>query len=491
MLKIIKYQSGLLYKYAFFAFFLLLIYPTVNSAQIFTSPEADKKSGKEMSEQVANEIGLYHNEAMKQYLNEIGARLIEVADNKDFDFHFDIVDQQEPNAFALPGGYIYFSRGLLPLANSEAELAAVMGHEMVHVIKRHSAKQSERGIIPGLLSLPGVLVGTFVNKDLGALLVAPVALVSGVTLASYSRKQEKDADILGMKLAAKAGYDPKELAVILQQIENDVQMVTGQKRKFSFFDDHPTTPDREKTIKKESAGIEWKHRPPVAKNHRDFLKHMDGIIYGVNPSQGIFRKQQFLHPVLGFSITFPKGWKQQNTPTAVGAITEKQDGGIFIDGVGKAEDPVKLGKAFVKKLKEQHKVTPHKAEEVFLHSYPGYLVTLIDKSGGHTVYYYYLWITMNDMTYHLIGGGLNKYYNDLKNTVYSLRPLTNDEKNSITVDRVRLVEALDGETIAQLCLRTNNIWSPAYTAMVNSLQENDKLSNGQLIKIIKREKFTK
>jgi predicted Zn-dependent protease len=211
-------------------------------AQIFSSTESDKETGAKVAKQVEEQIGIYQAAVTTEYVQAIGERLVASLEDREFDFQFQIADQWEPNAFALPGGYIYFSRGILILANEEGELAGIMGHEISHVTERHSARQQERSIVPGLLSLPGAIVGTVVNEDLGKLINSPINMIGQVSLASYGRKQESDADRLGMRLSAKSGYDPLLLASNLQRLEKDVEMLTKRKREFSFFDSHPMTP---------------------------------------------------------------------------------------------------------------------------------------------------------------------------------------------------------------------------------------------------------
>ncbi len=407
----------------------------------------------------------------------------------EFDFQFQIADQWEPNAFAVPGGYVYISRGLLILANEEGELAGVMGHEISHVTERHSASQQERSIIPGLLSLPGAIVGTVVNEDLGNLINTPIDMIGQVSLASYSRKQESEADRLGMRLSAKSGYDPLLLASSLQQLEKDVEMLTERKREFSFFDSHPMTPQRIDDIQYQAKKITWQKKPDLAKNRADLLHNLDGLYYTHNPAQGVFHDQKFLHPDLNFTITFPKGWKTTNTPSLVGAFKENKEAMIFINDIGNKTDPEKLGKAFVDNLMKKHNTRPESAEAVKVHDWPGYLVTIDDASAGQSAHIKYLWVTIGDLTYQLIGAGPDRYKEELKKTVLSLRPLTEQERSSITGIRLRIAVAEADETLAELTQRTDNVWSPAYTAMVNNIPEDAKLEAGQLIKIARKELY--
>ena len=135
-------------------------------------------------------------------------------------------------------------------------------------------------------------------------------------------------------------------------------------------------------IKKEAKKVKWSAQPDIAKDKKDFLYRLDGLYYLENPAQGIFRDQQFLHPDLNFTITFPKNWKTANTPTLVGAYLDNKEAMIFINSIGEATDPEKLGEAFVDNLKKEHNTRPESAEAVKVHDWPGYLVTIDDASAG-------------------------------------------------------------------------------------------------------------
>lgn len=469
-------------------FFLMSLLSGESSAQLFSSAKDDSKTGAEMDVMIKEQIGLYNETDFPNYLNQIGQKLVNKLEDPKFDFEFNVVEQIEPNAFATPGGYIYFSRGILPLANSEDDLACVLGHEIMHVIERHSAKRAEMKILPNLLSLPGKLIGAFVGEDLGNLINSPINFLNELSSSSYSRSNESEADKLGMELAAKAGYNPLNLATMLQQIEKDVEMQTGNKNKFSFFNSHPMTSDRVEDINENGTKLNWNPKEKIAED-KSFIKKFDGLCIGANPAMGIFKNKKFIHPDLGFTITFPKYWNLINIPSAVGAYTEDQDGAIFITGIGKAADPEVVGREFIKEIEDEHGVSPEKVEKTNLNSYPAYYIRIVETSGGKKSYYYYIWVTMGDLTYQLIGGGLNKYYDILDKTVYSLMPITADERKGIKVDRIRIVEAREGETIEELCQRSDNIWEPSYTAMINMLDLDTKLQEGKLIKIAKREDY--
>ena len=214
---------------------LSLILIMTGCGAVLQSVEKDKQMGQETARQVETDMGIYSDAAGIQYLNRIGDRLVAVNPDQTFDYQFAIVDQQVPNAFALPGGYIYVSRGLLVLTNSEDELAGVVGHEIIHVSQRHSARQMAKARVPTLFALPGAVVGGVISENLGNLLLAPVQMIGGGYLAFHGRQDEFESDQLGQQLAADAGYDPAALATILARLETYTEADTGEKRIPGFF----------------------------------------------------------------------------------------------------------------------------------------------------------------------------------------------------------------------------------------------------------------
>jgi predicted Zn-dependent protease len=463
---------------------------TVGCGTVVVVPvEEEARLGKEAAKQVEQQMGIYQATQTTDYIRSVGNRLVANLDDRQFNFSFQIVDQSEPNAFALPGGHIYVSRGLLVLANNEDELAGVIGHEIIHVTRRHSMRQAQKSVLPGLLTLPGRVVGRVVSQDLGTLVNAPIESVGEVFLAQYSRGQESEADELGIQLAARSGYDPKALSAILARLEKDAELQTGKEQKFSFFDSHPTTPTRVKDLNRDSAKIQWSPQPTLASNQKDFLNRLDGLFVTYNPAQGTFHGQQFLQPTMNFSITFPDHWKAVNTPTAVGAVQQDKKALAFLGVAGKPADPEDQAKAFIEKLRREFKISPSSTRSVTIGQWPGYAVTYTDTSGREPMHLHLLWVAAEEATYRLIGIGSDQYRDSLLQIALSLRPLTDEDRSSITGIRLRIATANPGETLADLGHRTNNIWSPAYAAMINHISEEKRLGAGELIKIAREEPY--
>ncbi|MHC4697188.1 MAG: M48 family metalloprotease [Planctomycetota bacterium] len=470
---------------------LLLVTCTLSLTSCRTPPsewllqpvEADRKLGAKVSRQVKEQIGIVDDPELTSYLDAVGQRLTSQIADQRFDYRFQIVDQQEPNAFAAPGGYVYVSRGLLSLANAEDELANVLGHEISHVGRRHTAKQLAKGIAPKLLSLPGKAVGRVVSRDLGRLLNAPVSVFGTAFIASYSRRDELEADDLGQQLAAKAGYDPTALAAILNRIENHEQLQTGTRRRASFFDTHPTTPRRVAGITAHAETVERTPQPGIAPEHAEFLQRLDGLLVGDNPANGVFHGQTFLHPALDFRIEFPVGWTTMNAPQAVGAVAQKRDGLVFVGVLGKGTDPEQIGRAFANSLAEEFGARPSRSESVEVGPLPGYLVTLTDDSGSEPMHMHFLWVACRGLIYQMIGLAPERYRDTLRRTALSFRPLTGEERSSIKQIRLRIVAATDGERLRQLSKRTGNVWDLGETAIANGIDSTEPLGAGQLIKI--------
>ena len=447
------------------------------------SKESDRRTGAEMSQEVKTKIGLYPARS-QDWVAAVGKRLVAhlpPEDQTDWDFSFDIVDQLEPNAFALPGGPIYVTRGLLALVVDEDDLAGVLGHEISHVTERHSARQEQRAILPGILTLPGRLLGVF-SPGLGAVVAAPFEIAGEITLARYSRSQEADADRLGVELAARSGYDPRALARILERLEKDATRLTGKDHRPSFFDDHPDTPTRVKDVDRESAEVATLKAPPL-KSSPSVVATLDGLVWGTNPAQGVFHGPLFLHPDLGIALRFPAGWQTVNGASAAGAVRERE-AVVILSVAGSHADPEAEGKELSRKLRREDLV-PDEERAVAVNGNPGYYLHLVDGKTDISI----LWVEIGSLTYVTLGLGARTDRPAITASMFSMRRITEDERMSIDVVRIHPAQALGGERFAELGKRTGNVWTPDYTAMANGLPEGTVLGEGAIVKIARRELY--
>ena len=464
---------------------MLISIPTLLFSQ---SIEYDKKIGAENALLVEASFGLYRDTTLTNYVRSVGDRLISGLEKKPFDFEFHIADDPNPNAFALPGGYIYITRGLLILMNNEDELACVLSHEIMHVIKRHSVKQMQRSIVPNLIKLPGNIVGSVVSENLGALINSPLTLSNQLFLSSYGRKQETQSDTKGIELASKVGYNPSAMTDILSRLNEAIEYITQSKTKKSYFDSHPYTPDRIKKINKTVAKLNWEFEEAISTH---FIDQLDGMVFGPNPSKGIFNEHIFLHPGINFSISFPIDWDTFNKPTAVGAMHPNGHEGFILEIKNASKKPSEFARELEQKLEKEYGIKTSESDFYKVNNHPGYKITIIDKSGEEVLYMHVIWIKMNNQVYKITGYGPKSINAKLNITSNSLHMLSSKEKNMIKVRVSKSAMARKNETLNQLGKRLNNVINTDATAIINGIMEDTKLNENQIIKIVNTQNYIK
>ena len=397
---------------------------------------------------------------------DTGQRLAASLPQRRFDHRFSVVDQDSPNAFAVPGGYVYVSRGLLALMQSEAELAGVLGHEMEHVERRHSVQQMSADARLGVFALPGLLIGSVIGEDAAALAAAPFAAVS----AGYGRDHEREADVLGQQLATAAGYDPLGIARVIARLEHFLEVSTRKRQAATWFDNHPSTPERVAALTQRAAGLKAPQRPPIS-DDADFVLRLDGLLIGPNPAEGVVRGEVFLHPDLGLRIAFPEGWAVTNAREAVMAAAPGEDGVVMLRAVGKggAADLRELADADATKLAARSGSTPRQTAGTTPAGLPTRTVSLGDgRRGQGPAHLDVTWVAFQGVVYQMIGAGPAKYQSVLGEVVRSLRPINASERASITALRLRV--ATDTPAIDRVGTsdsdRPAGRWLPSRTTLV-------------------------
>jgi predicted Zn-dependent protease len=288
---------------------------------IFTggmSAEDESRLGYQEHQKILPQFGgAYADPALTGYVASIGNLLARTSETPGTKFTFTVLDTPIVNAFALPGGYVYVTRGLLALADNEAEVAGVLAHEIGHVTARHSAERYGQAMAANVLGLGlGLLLGSGPATDL-------YGAVAGVALRSYSREQEYESDLLGVRYMARAGFDPGAMAGFLgrlqahSQFESELRGESGKADQFDILQTHPRTADRiARAIRQ--AGARTVANPIIARDL--YLDKIDGLLYGDNPKQGFVRGRRFLHPELRFAFEVPQGFRLFNGAKRVTAI---------------------------------------------------------------------------------------------------------------------------------------------------------------------------
>lgn len=451
---------------------------------VFVSQEEEVRLGAEAAEQVASEMGIVDDPVLTARVAALGARIAGAVPQQGYAYTFQIVDRAEPNAFALPGGHIYVSRGLLVLTNSEDELANVVAHEVVHVAARHHAQRQARAAGVGLLALPGLLVGGLLGGPLGGLLSAPFRVAGAGAIASYSREQELEADVYGQRIASQAGYRARGLGSFLETLARDTELHEGNARPSTWLDSHPSTPRRAAAAAERARELGESERTGA---DEAFLRDLEGLLLGDNPAEGVFAGRRFLHPDLDFTLVFPEGWKTANTRLAVGAFEEDGSAQVSLQHAGKGEDAREAASRFLAELSDEMRLDVAHIAVVEVAGRDAVRAQALAASGRGRIALDLTWIPHDGRIY-LLSGVVPRGYGDVHRRIFgevvaSFAPLDAAQRASIREKRLRLRSARAGESLAAFGERVGNAWSPEETAVANGLPSGEPLRAGQSLKV--------
>ena len=274
--------------------------------------------GQEGAAQVDAQLGIYNDAGLNAYVNRVGQRLAAASERPNLPWTFKVVDDPAINAFALPGGPIYVTRGILATMENEAELAMVLGHEIGHVTARHSAAQMSQQQLAQL----GLAVGSIVSPTVARYgQIASAGL--GLLMLKYGRDDERQADGLGLRYIRRTNYDARQADDVFLVLDRQSQAAGGE-RVPTWLSTHPDPGNRAEWIQSEVATIPADSVGRTV-NANEFMQQLDGMIYGPNPREGFFRGAQFFHPDMRFKLVFPEGWQTQNLKQGVVAVSREQD----------------------------------------------------------------------------------------------------------------------------------------------------------------------
>src|SRR5439155_3624037 len=243
--------------------------------------------------------------ALQAYVRGIGLRLARGTERPNLPWSFDVVDDPAVNAFALPGGFIFVTRGILTHMTDEAQLATVLGHEIGHVTARHSVRQMSRAQIAQL----GLGIGSLLSEDI-ARLSGLASSGLGLLFLKYGRDMETQADDLGFRYALADGYDVRAMRSMFEMLQR-VSRMGGSGRLPQWLASHPDPENRMAKTDQRLAAV-TRDLSQATLNREAFLRRLDGVVYGEDPRQGYFEGSRFNHPDLQFRIDFPAGWKTEN-----------------------------------------------------------------------------------------------------------------------------------------------------------------------------------
>jgi predicted Zn-dependent protease len=447
------------------------------------SEEQEIATGKQLDAEIQREMPPYNDPELQRYVSDLGMRMAKLSPRPNLPWKFTVVDQPAVNAFALPGGFIYVTRGILPFLDNEAELAGVVGHEIAHVTARHSAQQYSKATGA---SIGVTLLSIFVPEARPFQGLTETAL--GALFLKYGRDAENEADEFGAKYAATAGWDPRGVAGMLTTLAR-LDEASGSRRGVpNWLSTHPAPADRVEHVQQIVQKIDAAAGAGASERDRaEYLKRVDGVIYGDNPDQGIVRGNEFLHSDLRFALTFPKGWEVQNTPQQVVSKAPNADAYLLLELVPKASgsiDQIAVGTMQSAGFRAvEGGATRVNGLDAFVGTYQGNMQGL-----GATVVRA-AHIVHESRVYMIAGLAPQQIYqqaeSQLNATIGSFRPLSRQEAAAIQPNRVDLYTVRAGDTWEAIASRVGDgTLKPATLAIMNHYEPNQPPPAGARIKVV-------
>jgi predicted Zn-dependent protease len=332
---------------------------------VFQSEKGEIEKSKKVHPMILQQFGgPYEDARLQAYVNEVGQRAAKVSHRPELQYYFTVLDADEINAFTTGGGYVYITRGILDYLNSEAELQAVLGHEIGHVTARHPVRQQTQSTLAGI---GAAAVGIFTGSgDLAGLAnYAGAALIRG-----YGRDQELEADKLGAEYLARTGQDPQAMIDVVRLLKNqelfEIARAREEKRDpqvyHGVFATHPDNDERLREVVKAADKVEGKVADKGDPGRERYLKTIEGIPFGNSRAQGVLKGNRFYHANLGLTVVFPKGWQVENLPDRLSAISPQKDS--ILQMRTQAPPPNTGPREFLSRLLAQQNAGPGEAIEI-------------------------------------------------------------------------------------------------------------------------------
>jgi len=450
--------------------------------------EADElRLGQDSDIDIRNQFGVYGDKRLQAYVQQIGERLAARSHRPQLHYTFTILDTQDVNAFALPGGYIYMTRGILAHLNSEAELAAVLGHEIGHVTARHAVRQYSAALAANTsIPLTSILVPEIANRSAQSL----YGLIGNALLSGYGREHELEADHLGAVYLARADYPPQAMLSVMTLLKNQESVEKERAARegreprvyHGLFATHPSADLRLQQIVTQA---EQDRASTNGRVERDsYLRRLDGLAYGDSEAQGIRRGNDFYHRGLNVTVHFPEHWHLDNSPEKLLGLSPAGDAVIQMQAAprGKARTPQEY---LVVQMRVHDLRNGMALSANHLAAYTG--ITRMQTPFGLRDTPVAV-VFLKQQAFRFYGAARQDnpaFQHAFLDTVQSLRPLTTSQQSLARGLRVDVVSARRGDTFARLARRTPLKSEPAtLLRLLNGKYPDGEPATGELIKTI-------
>ncbi|MEM9259865.1 MAG: M48 family metalloprotease [Bacteroidota bacterium] len=459
--------------------------PVTGKKQVsFISEQQEIQMGQSYDPQVVAEFGIYDNPKMQQFLSEKGQAMAKTSHRPNLPWSFKLVDSPVVNAFAVPGGFVYFTRGIMAHFNNEAQFAGVLGHEIGHVTARHTVQQQSRQTLAQI----GLVGGMILSPEVAS---QGESLMQGMQLLflKFGRDAETQSDELGVEYSTGIGYDAKEMAGFFGTLD---RLSGGSENRVpTFLSTHPDPGDRQAKVQL------WARNAQAAAPSRkyeigreSYLRMIDGMIYGEDPKQGFVENGAFYHPELRFQFNIPRQWRLVNSPTMVQMVSSDQKS-IMQMRLAQGSDQRAAAQQFV----QETKIAVASSSEQPINGLPASTILgditqqSQDGSQSQSIRVLASFISYGGNVYMMLGMALpqdfNRFQRDIEGSIGSFSQLRDQDKINRQPERIKIVSSSRTQTLQQ-ALQAERIPQNRYNelAILNGMELTESLPAGTLFKSV-------
>jgi predicted Zn-dependent protease len=414
--------------------------------------------GLEAAKSASAEMGVYPDSVLQRYVNGLGMPLARASERPNLPWSFTVIDDPVVNAFALPGGPLFVTRGILAHMNSEAQLVSVLGHEIGHVTARHSVSQMSRAQLT-----QGLFVGAMILRPELQQFGNLGSQALGLMFLKFGRDDETQSDELGFKYMTNGGYDPAEMAEMFKTLD---RTGGGSDRTPEWLSTHPNPGNR--VAKTQERIAAWTRPAGPLKVNRDlFLQRLDGMVFGEDPRQGFFQQATFLHPTLRFRFDFPAGWRTQNSAQQVAGMSAAQDALLVLSGA-----PGTPQQALSQFLGQQG-IQSSGASSTTINGLPAATAQFAVQTEQAMLAGYVTFVQLDGTTYRLLAytdqSKLGSYDRVFRGAIGSFQRLTDPQSLNVKPNRLRVVQVRSATTLAQFQQQFPSVIPIQQLALINGV----------------------
>ena len=450
----------------------------VNSAtgqrQFMLISEAQEiEMGREADGPITESMGLYESEALQAMVTNLGNEMASRSERPALPWSFKLMDDPMVNAFALPGGFIFITRGIMAALNSEAELAGVIGHEIGHVTARHSASRMSSQQLQQI----GVGVGSILSSDVAS---AAGVLSAGLGLLNlrYSRGDESQSDELGVRYMSRAGYDPNALVGVFRTL---ALAGGGGGSVPGWATTHPDPVNREEDIREIIAASGQDYSEYIRRGE-EYVRSLEGMTFGQDPREGFFDEERFYHPDMAFALDFPRGWTTVNQKTQVGAISSDEAALVLLTVEAGGTDAERALSTFLR----QGDIRGSGSRRTSVNGRPGWEASFTADTEGGGLRGAVLFVEHGGTVFRLLGyAGASRWRSHegtVLETIESFRPVSDPDILGVEPARIEIVRLPSRMTLQQFIEQYPSTVSDEQIVMINRRTLDESIAGGTLLK---------